>query len=99
MGGVEGTRMRCTRCEHQNRDGARFCEECAAPLASRCPSCGEGISAASKFCRACGRPVAPGSHPESLASESRAPKPVAADILTSKRALEGERKHVTVLFA
>jgi class 3 adenylate cyclase/tetratricopeptide (TPR) repeat protein len=99
MGGVGGTRMRCTRCEHQNRDGARFCEECAAPLASRCPSCGEGISAASKFCRACGRPVAPGSHPESLASESRAPKPVAADILTSKRALEGERKHVTVLFA
>ena len=26
--------MRCEACGHGNRDGARFCEECAAPLAA-----------------------------------------------------------------
>jgi class 3 adenylate cyclase/tetratricopeptide (TPR) repeat protein len=27
--------MRCTSCGHQNRDGAKFCEECASPLSTR----------------------------------------------------------------
>lgn len=25
--------MKCPRCEHENETGAKFCEECAAPLA------------------------------------------------------------------
>ena len=25
--------MRCPRCRHENRAGAKFCEECAGPLA------------------------------------------------------------------
>jgi hypothetical protein len=25
--------MKCPRCQHDNPQGARFCEECAAPLA------------------------------------------------------------------
>jgi class 3 adenylate cyclase/tetratricopeptide (TPR) repeat protein len=91
--------MICARCEHQNREGARFCEECAAPLAGRCSSCGAAISVASKFCDSCGRPVAPGHPVESFSSEPRAPKHLAEQLLTSRRALEGERKHVTVLFA
>jgi predicted amidophosphoribosyltransferase len=26
--------MRCPSCHHHNRDVAKFCEECAAPLGS-----------------------------------------------------------------
>ena len=32
--------MRCLRCQHENPPGMKFCGECAAPLASTCPSCG-----------------------------------------------------------
>jgi predicted amidophosphoribosyltransferase len=28
--------MLCGRCGHDNRAGAKFCEECAAPLARTC---------------------------------------------------------------
>ncbi|MBA4169803.1 MAG: zinc-ribbon domain-containing protein, partial [Chloroflexi bacterium] len=32
--------MGCTRCGTENLPGAKFCSECAAPLARVCPSCG-----------------------------------------------------------
>src|SRR6266511_5464961 len=35
--------MRCSRCRHENRAGAKFCEECAGPLARRCANCDEAI--------------------------------------------------------
>jgi hypothetical protein len=90
--------MKCPRCQADNIDGARFCEDCGARLELACPSCGQPVSAGKKFCRSCGaaltaEPVRFG------APESYTPKHLAEKILTSKRALEGERKQVTVLFA
>ena len=35
--------MKCTRCQHENRPNAKFCEECAAPLARACPNCGSQV--------------------------------------------------------
>ena len=32
--------MKCSRCQHENRSGAKFCAECAAPLERACASCG-----------------------------------------------------------
>jgi len=32
----KGATMNCPRCQHDNRPGAKFCEECAAPLGRRC---------------------------------------------------------------
>jgi Double zinc ribbon len=32
--------MKCPRCQHENRSGAKFCEECATPLARTCANCG-----------------------------------------------------------
>jgi predicted amidophosphoribosyltransferase len=32
--------MRCPSCSHDNPDAAKFCAECAAPLAPKCGSCG-----------------------------------------------------------
>jgi class 3 adenylate cyclase/tetratricopeptide (TPR) repeat protein len=95
--------MKCPRCQHENRAGAKFCEECAAPQARVCASCGAQLSPSAKFCSECAQPtgqVAPTSAAQRFgAPEVYTPKHLAEKILTSKAALEGERKQVTVLFA
>jgi len=45
--------MQCPRCQHENRPQAKFCEECATPLARNCPHCGTELSARAKFCPEC----------------------------------------------
>ena len=92
--------MKCPRCQHENRSGAKFCEECASPLARTCSNCGSQLSATAKFCSECAHPVAATTPEDRFTSpESYTPKHLAEKILTSKSALEGERKQVTVLFA
>jgi class 3 adenylate cyclase len=96
--------MHCPRCEADNPEGMKFCLECAAPLTRRCPQCGVANPPQAKFCGQCatsltGQPPTP--HP-SLAPQpplSYTPGHLAEKILTSRAALEGERKQVTVLFA
>src|SRR4030095_11693177 len=90
--------MQCSRCEHDNPQGARFCEERAAPLAHTCSNCGTALSVTAKFCHACAHPVAR-RHTWSRSPDSYTPKHLAEKILTSRTAIEGERKQVTVLFA
>jgi tetratricopeptide (TPR) repeat protein len=77
----------------------KFCGECAAPLAATCPSCGAANPAENKFCGQCATPLRTGPTAKFAAPESYTPKHLAEKILTSKAALEGERKQVTVLFA
>ena len=93
--------MVCARCGHENPSGSSFCLECGARQALACASCGTELPAGSKFCNKCGTRVgAPASpQPRFAAPESYTPKHLADKILTSKAALEGERKQVTVLFA
>ena len=54
----------CKSCGAENKDGAKFCENCGSPLeepkneaGSFCPKCGTKISAGSAFCPACGYKV------------------------------------------
>jgi class 3 adenylate cyclase/tetratricopeptide (TPR) repeat protein len=95
--------MKCPRCQHENEAGAKFCEECATPLALACAKCGRQLSPAAKFCPECAHPTglsaAPPQAPRFGSPESYTPRHLAERILTSKAALEGERKQVTVLFA
>ena len=93
--------MQCPRCQHENETGAKFCEECAAPLARTCANCGHQLSSTAKFCPECAHPAgAPATSQPAFGSvEGYTPKHLAEKILTSKSALEGERKQVTVLFA
>ena len=97
--------MKCPRCQHENRAGAKFCEECATILARVCTNCGSQLSPTAKFCSECAHPTGislatPAAAPSPFASlESYSPKHFAERILISKAALEGERKQVTVLFA
>jgi class 3 adenylate cyclase len=91
--------MLCPRCQHENPPGMKFCGECAAPLAAVCPSCGAGNPPENKFCGHCATPLRTGPTAKFAAPDSYTPKHLAEKILTSKTALEGERKQVTVLFA
>ena len=96
--------MRCPRCRHDNRRGARFCRECGARFAVACPTCNAEVEPGSKFCDTCGaavtEPASPGTAPSAFTSpDAYTPKHLADKILTSRNALEGERKQVTVLFA
>jgi class 3 adenylate cyclase len=94
--------MRCPRCQHENRPGAKFCEECATPFARTCSQCGSEVSSTAKFCPQCAHPTGLTPHPPAarfVAPNAYTPKHLAEKILTSKAALEGERKQVTVLFA
>jgi class 3 adenylate cyclase len=79
--------MQCPRCQAHNHDDAKFCEDCGARMDTVCPSCGQVVGTGKKFCRSCGT------------LQSYTPKHLAERILTSKSALEGERKQVTILFA
>ncbi|MET0852636.1 MAG: adenylate/guanylate cyclase domain-containing protein, partial [Candidatus Rokuibacteriota bacterium] len=93
--------MQCPRCRHENSPGAKFCEECAAPLARACTNCGAQLSAAAKFCSECAHPAgaaAPNAR-RFGPPESYTPKHLVEKILTSRGSLEGERKQVTILFA
>jgi class 3 adenylate cyclase len=79
---------------------------CAAPLPLACGACGAGVPKDARFCPHCAHPtgaaaaaatLAPAEPTRSVASYT--PKHLAEKILQSRSALEGERKHVTVLFA
>ena len=97
--------MTCPRCQHENPGDAVFCQECGTRLEAACPSCSTPNQLGAKFCKKCGQRLsltetaqaAPG--PRFGSPESYTPKHLAEKILTSKAALEGERKQVTVLFA
>ena len=91
--------MKCPRCEVENDAGARFCEDCGARLEAACPSCGTPVTPGKKFCRSCGAALTTEPAGGFTSPESYTPKHLAEKILTSKAALEGERKQVTVLFA
>src|SRR6516164_8760867 len=93
--------MHCSRCRADNRSGRRFCAACGAPLAAACGACGYANEAEERFCGGCGRPL-PSAEPPSptaRAPDTYTPSHLAEKILTSRDALEGERKQVTVLFA
>jgi class 3 adenylate cyclase/tetratricopeptide (TPR) repeat protein len=73
-----------------------FCAGCGEPLARACTACGTTADPGDRYCSQCGArlgalaPRAPAIH---------TPRHLAEKILGSRRALEGERKQVTVLFA
>ena len=92
--------MKCARCQYENPPGSNFCLGCGTRLGATCGACGNDLPAGSRFCNKCGTPVtAPAGQARFASPESYTPQHLAEKILTSKAALEGERKQVTVLFA
>jgi class 3 adenylate cyclase len=52
--------MRCSQCQHENREGAKFCEECGTRLELVCPACHTVLRLDAKFCDNCGTPIRSG---------------------------------------
>ncbi len=93
--------MKCPRCQHENPPPSRFCFECGARLVPTCSGCGAELPAGVNFCNQCGQRATAQTPANArlVSPETYTPRHLAEKILTSKAALEGERKHVTVLFA
>ena len=94
--------MPCARCQHENPSGAKFCVECGAALARACARCACELPSGAKFCPECGHAAGPapasGDHRFATPADYT-PQHIADKIRSSRPTLEGERKHVTVLFA
>jgi hypothetical protein len=93
--------MKCPRCRHENPSQPKFCESAPHP-ARTYTNCGRQLSATAKSCPQCAHPASPAGPAATaqrfISSEFYTPKHL-EKILTSKSALEGKRKQVTVLFA
>jgi class 3 adenylate cyclase/tetratricopeptide (TPR) repeat protein len=93
--------MTCAACGFEAPEGMRFCGQCGARLAAACRACGKPNPPDFRFCGACGGALAEtaAAAPSADRPSAYTPPHLAARILTERRALEGERKQVTVLFA
>jgi class 3 adenylate cyclase/tetratricopeptide (TPR) repeat protein len=94
--------MKCPSCQFENPDSAKFCNECGSRQQRICPSCSEMNPPNSKFCSQCGYKLQGNEKPSKVdlsIPQSYTPKHLADKILTTRSAIEGERKLVTVLFA
>jgi class 3 adenylate cyclase len=92
--------VQCPSCNEQNAPGSSFCGACGSRLPSVCSACGASNPPGHKFCSECGAPLGRSAGPAKFGSaQSYTPRHLAEKILTSRSALEGERKQVTVLFA
>src|SRR5215510_1167616 len=92
--------MQCPQCQHENPPQAKFCLECGARFRLTCVTCSTELPVGAKFCLECGQPieVQPPALSRFTTPVAYTPKHIAEKILTSRAALEGERKQVTVLF-
>ncbi|MGD9280876.1 MAG: adenylate/guanylate cyclase domain-containing protein, partial [Desulfobacterales bacterium] len=99
--------MQCPKCQFENREGVKFCEECGAKFELECPACKANIPIGRKFCGECGHNLSISSEPlpkelsfdEKLSKiQKYLPQGVTQKILTQKDRIEGERKQVTVMF-
>jgi class 3 adenylate cyclase/DNA-binding winged helix-turn-helix (wHTH) protein len=111
----EGNTWRCAVCQHLQSRAARFCVDCGAPHMESCRACGQAVLLPATFCPGCGhrlealpptapapRPLASLAPPVAVAERvplTYTPMVLVEKIRTSRAALEGERKQVTVLFA
>ncbi len=91
--------MSCPQCHHPNPPAAKFCSNCGAKIDLLCRACGHANAPGGRFCNECGESLTTPTEPPRAAPTSYTPQHLAARILTSRGALEGERKQVTVLFA
>jgi class 3 adenylate cyclase len=47
--------MKCPKCQSNNPEEAKFCNECGNSLEITCPKCGKANPPGSKFCNGCGQ--------------------------------------------
>jgi len=100
--------MKCPDCHTVVPEGSKFCNECGKKLEIFCPECGKANPLVSKFCLECGHNLSPSQEPpaqrdlsfdEKLAKiQKYLPSGLTQKILSQKDRIEGERRHVTIMF-
>ncbi|MEN6436916.1 MAG: serine/threonine-protein kinase [Anaerolineaceae bacterium] len=89
----------CPHCGTENRDIARFCQNCSEPLVSEliCPSCGTPNPVQARFCLNCAESLRGRSLPTAQPSQQPAVQPVnqtgllqPATLLASRYLIEGK---------
>ena len=99
--------MQCTKCRFENPEKAKFCIECGALMEFHCPQCGEITPVTGKFCMECGhnlsqpteKPTADIAFDEKIRKiQKYLPEGITEKILSQRDRIEGERKHLTVMF-
>jgi class 3 adenylate cyclase/tetratricopeptide (TPR) repeat protein len=100
--------MKCRKCRFENLAGMKFCGECGSELTLTCPSCSTSNPSQFKFCGECGHSLATPlafalpkdlSFDEKLAKlQKYLPGGLTEKILSQRDRLEGEHRHVTIMF-
>jgi len=99
--------VKCPKCQSENREGAKFCNECGNKLEIVCTDCGNFNRPGSKFCDECGHNLSLPTKPtrKDLSFDEKIdkiqrylPKNLTEKILAQRDRIEGERKQVTVMF-
>ena len=96
--------MKCPQCQHENREGARFCEECGAKLQLVCPTCGSEVAnPEARFCDECGARLVSAETVvpklEDMRDRLYIPEPLRRQMDTAEQEMAGENRLVTALFA
>ncbi len=90
--------MKCPKCLSENREEAKFCNECGHKLELACPKCRNTNRPGSKFCNECGhdlsKPFASTKSPDPSKSFRKISK-----MTESPPSLEGERRQATIVFS
>ena len=86
--------MRCSSCDADNPETAKFCSSCGTALPINCANCGQLNRAGSRFCNQCGAALG------LSAKHATSPPPGIAigHAIDSGFVPEGERRLVTALF-
>src|SRR5262245_45460826 len=103
--------MICQHCQTSNPDGAKFCMNCGQSMTITCPNCGTQLPGEAKFCHNCGQKISLVSAPPATPPVAQLKPPVnnlqqlipgnllaKLDAARASRAMEGERRIVTMLF-
>ena len=95
--------MKCSKCQFDNREGAKFCLKCGNKLGLRCRRCDKALPIEAMFCDECGHDLREPKVilPKDLSLDEKIekiqrylPKGLTEKVLSQRDRIEGERKHV-----
>src|SRR5208337_1639011 len=105
---MAGEAMKCPECEIELPSGSKFCGQCGTKLEMVCPNCKAPNPPEFKFCGECGHSLTSPGHsrsPKDLSFDEKLakiqkylPSGLTEKILAQRDRIEGERRHVTIMF-
>ena len=102
--------MQCSKCQYENREGAKFCRQCGTALEVICPKCQHRNEPDARFCDECGAKTSENTLPQTEIAvpkledlhtqlKSLIPSALAQKYLAAEQEAMGENRLITALFA